>query len=365
MIIKNMKLKHYLAIAAFNATLNTQVYAEQWAVFFDTESFSYSEALPVYDMVIDDMEGDLEQGEVAFTHNQFEVGMRRGQWSLSYFYRYDYYLEFDYDTIDLVHRDKNELPVEASRDYKIDLDANHIRAKGIKLAWQFNPIDNLTTKFALSYLQADELIDGRIQGGISTSASNSFSGQLDVDYFYDHDVLLDRETPSPEGDGYSLDIYLNWQVNDQWRVSASFKDAVNEISWDEAPYTTATLTSSTVDFDDNGFLHTTPSLSGFEGYNKHQQRLPMRSTVNAQYALSDDFSLTAEVFKVQSTQMPRVGLQYGLAGNAQLALHYDLEAQAVAIKFDNGIFSASYTADDSNFKKAKMLGLQMGVRITW
>ncbi|MBL4827659.1 MAG: hypothetical protein JKY66_08105 [Spongiibacteraceae bacterium] len=177
-----MKLKHYALLTTLITPLCSHAQTEQWSVFLNSESYSYSEALSV-DAMIHDMDDELHDGDVAFTHNKIEAGMRWGQWSVSYFYRYDYYLEFDPDTMDLVYRDKNHLAVETGKDYTIDLEANHIRAKGLTLAWQFQALDTLTTKLALSYLQADKIIDGTLQGNISTTTDNTFSGQVDLIMF--------------------------------------------------------------------------------------------------------------------------------------------------------------------------------------
>lgn len=338
------------------------VQTDQWSVFAQFDSFSYSEIMPI-EQLLEDMEGsEFESGDVAFTHNLLEAGASYGNFELAVFARYDYYLDFSSDTAELVYRDKNDLPVGTNRSYDIDLEANHLRATGLKLAYRFVPLENLRIKAAISYLQADKLVDGDIRGTVATTA-NDYNGELKLDYAYSEDLLFDREAQEPDGSGYSLDLHAWWQVNEQLALEVRLEDIVSRIEWDDAPYTEARVTSDTVNFDENGFLNTTPALSGIEAYKQHDQQLPARSTVTALYRVEQQIDLLASWKRVGDTDFPVLGLRYHTGLSRYWQVSYDAKAEAFGTSYHAGTVGASLSLDNPKLDEAHALGLNFFLRV--
>lgn len=335
-----------------------------WSVFSRFDSFSYSEPAPI-DQVIHDMEGNaIQSGDVAFTHNAVEVGARYGKAELSLLQRYDYYMEFTPETADLIYRDKNDLSASPNREYPIELEANHLRAKGIKLAYNFAPLQNLQIKVAASYLQADVLIDGDINGEIVTT-TNDLTGELHLDYAYTDDKLFDRQAESPEGKGFALDLYTQWQVSDKLGLDMSLEDVANLITWDRAPYTQARITSNAVNFDENGFLNTTPVLSGIEGYSKHRQRLPLRASLRGTYQVTNTYDALITWKRVAEVDFPRIGVRYKPSPNRFWQAFYDVKTQAIGVGYQSGNLGYVLSMDDAQWSQAHALGLSVQYRIVF
>ena len=70
-------------------------------LFLRANSFAFSEAMPVAQL-IDELTGaPPNKGDIAFTYNKSELGVALNDFEISFFQRYDYYIEFSPDTIDL------------------------------------------------------------------------------------------------------------------------------------------------------------------------------------------------------------------------------------------------------------------------
>lgn len=330
---------------------------------FETYSFidshSYSEIAPIK-QVVDGLEGDpIDSGSFAFTHNQFEVGQRWKGFELAAFWRYDYYLEFDRDTAQLVYLDKNDVAPESGRKYDVYLKANHLISRGIGLGYSYDFTPDLTGRFRLNYLTASEMLDGELKGNVSTD-TNTYAGDLRLDYGYSEDILLDRNKESVRGKGYSIDVDLFWQLTDRLDVVFSGRDVYSRIRWKDLTYTQATATTDRISYDENGNLQSIPGIQGREGYRNHTQQLPERYWLTGYYALNDRWTAGAEVFSYDEHLFPRVMLSRQW-GALDLQVSYDLEAQAVGVGLANRYIQFLLRADDTDWEKAKALELLLNV----
>lgn len=333
-----------------------------WSLFTRLDSFSYSDSAPI-DQVVHNFEGDpIDSGEVAFTHNIVEIGGSYNNFELSVFQRYDYHLDFSSDTALLVYQDKNDLPVSANRTYNLDLDANHIRARGLKLGYRWDLSPQLYIKLAASYLQADALLDGDLKGLITTS-DTSYSGELQLDYNYSEDQLFDQIVEEPDGKGYALDVYAHWQVSEQFTLDVALEDLTSRITWDDAPFTRAQVTSNTVSYDSDGFLDVSPALTFTQAYRDDHQRLPMRALVSGIFSNSTHYATVVRWRRVGETDFPSLGVRYLLSSKGYWQINYDFEAKSVGLGYRYGAFQFSLAADKTDWEEARALGLSLQYRL--
>ena len=175
---------------------------ERDSVYLTLSSISYSEPAPI-DQMINNLEGaPVDNGDFAFTHNQIEVGFKKGNWLLAYFHRYDYFLEFNSDTAELAYLDRNDLSIPTSRNFDVYLRANHIRSKGFAVGYEDDFFsDSLNASIRLNYLTSDEFTDGYLAGTVTT-LSDGYQGDLILDYQYSEDTLLERPEEDVEGERF-------------------------------------------------------------------------------------------------------------------------------------------------------------------
>ncbi|MGH1487227.1 MAG: hypothetical protein ACRBCI_13525 [Cellvibrionaceae bacterium] len=354
---------NYLYIFALISFLQCQpATATDTYLLVSLNSTSYSEPVPIKQL-LDNLEGENpDTGDIAFTHNAVSIGIGYKSFEFSFFKRYDYHLSFNRDTIDLIYADENDQAIEQNRRYDIHLKANHIYAQGIKLAYAKAINSKLKTKIALSYIDADQLIDGSIKG-TTTASSNIFQGNATVDYNYTDDVLFDRQTNGANGKGYAVDIYGQWQINNQSSISLSLEDLFNEIRWKNVPYTNATLNTNTVTIGSDGTVNTLPALSGVEGFRNHTQSLPIRSSLQYTYQFKPHYSILTRWQRVDNFNFPSIGLIYHGLAVGRIEAIYNLESNALGVHFERPQFSIGLHIDQFDIDKANALSLSFSYRL--
>ncbi|AZZ95154.1 hypothetical protein EUZ85_01420 [Hahella sp. KA22] len=329
-----------------------------WRLYTEVESFSYSNAAPIY-QIAHDLKGDpVARGDVAYTHDHIEIGAEYRNLSLSIVERYDYHLEFSPDAAELIYLYNNDLPHESDAHYDLYLAANQMRAKGVKLGYRFALTEAFNVKLAFSYLRADELTEGYLRGYLDTPDASP-TGELELDYAYTEDHLLDRPPENVSGDGFAVDLYLHWRPHPQWEARLALEDAVNRIYWDRATATVARATSDTIDYDEDGALDVSPALSGNEGYRDHVQALPLRGFLWSEYHLNDAVSLGAGWRRYDKTDLGLVGADYRFNDRLTLGGRYYCNADALNLNLQIYDLYLGVTMDRLQWKQAKTLGLSL------
>jgi hypothetical protein len=335
---------------------------EQWRVFTKLESSSYSEPMPI-NQLINDLEGDpVSSGSAAFSHNQFEIGGGFGSFELSVISRYDYFLEFTSDTVDLVYVDKNDLSVEKNRQYNTRLVVNHIEANGLKFAYKFEPSENFNFGLAASYLTSSDFTDGKITGGIQTT-EDAYTGGLFLDYAYTEDKLLDREVSSLDGEGYAIDLYGEWNITENWNFHFLFEDLISEIQWDEAPYTEADFNSNNASLDSGGQIETRPLISGIESYKTHRQQLPLRADITVNYELNEKQMVSFTQRRVNISDFSIISYTHRWSNFLHAMVAYNIDAQAVGVGLQVWDFRFQLSADSVDIEKAHSLDLNLSYAV--
>ncbi|MDG9666684.1 hypothetical protein ONV78_02975 [Hahella sp. CR1] len=356
------QLRRITLIGALGCTL---VYGEMvaasdddWRLYTEVESFSYSNAAPIY-QIAHDLKGDpVARGDVAYTHDHIEIGAEYRNLSLSFVERYDYYLEFSPDAAELIYLYNNDLPHESDAHYDLYLAANQLRAKGVKLGYRFALTEAFNVKLALSYFRADELTEGYLRGYLDTPDASP-TGELELDYAYTEDHLLDRPPENVSGDGFAVDLYLQWRPHPQWEARLALEDAFNRIYWDRATATVARATSDTIDYDEDGALDVSPALSGNEGYRDHVQELPLRGFLWSEYHLNDAVSLGVGWRRHDKSDLGLIGAAYRFNEGLTLGGRYYFNADALNLNLQVYDLYLGVTMDRLQWKQAKTLGLSL------
>lgn len=355
-----MKLK-YLAIT-FLAVSNASIAnASSRLLFTQFESESFSEIAPI-EQIIHDLEGDpVNPGHFAFTHNQIEVGQQQGNIELSYFLRYDYFVEFSRDTAELAYLLRNDLPLPDNKTYDVDLRANHIFAQGIAAAYRFEFQEMLSGKIKLNYLNVSKTKDGSLRG-LLTSQEDSYNANLHLDYGYTEDTLLDRPKNAKTGHGVSLDLDLFWQASDKLTLGLQARDMLSWIRFSKLTYTTADADTNNVSFDEDGRISTKPAVIGVEGFRNQTQKLPHRYSASAKYFINQSDYLRAETFSYNRNVFPR--LAYGRQfSEITTQLEYDFRSKALGLAFTGKYLSLKLRSDDLDWEKATHLELAISFKI--
>jgi hypothetical protein len=334
----------------------------QQQTYSEIESISYSEAMPIKQLVNDLKGPKIKDGDFAFTHNQFEIGHRWGAFELAVFWRYDYFLTFSPDTAWLFYLDKNadsiNRPDLELKDYNVRLNANHIESQGAAIGYSFDLLPELAIKTRLNYFNSGNMTNGSLTGNITTS-SDDYTGTLYLDYAYKHDSLLGREEESILGQGLGIDIDVFWQITDKVSLYVQGRDVFSYIEWRDVTYTKATAITDRVSYDENGTIHVIPNISGIEGHHKQIQRLPNRYLFDLNYHL-ENWQLAVQWYRYDNYNFPRLKL-----GTREKVINwhvgYDLKTNAVEFGLDHSNISFKIKSERLDWSEAHDFSLALSV----
>ncbi len=328
--------------------------------YIRADSFSYSEPVPVYGY-FNNWKTPYSGGGRALTYNTVESGIRKDSWELGLVARYDYAMRFSPDTADLYYHIENHLPLDPGRRYAIDLNAEHFSATGLRLGYNFSPHPNFDIGLGLTYLAGQQLIDGTLRGAATALAANDYNYNLGVDYNYSKDVLFKRDVSAPSGQGYSVDMHMDWRTGDL-KTHLDITDLLARLYWNNAPFTTATATSDTKSYDSNGYVVILSALSGVESNHRFVQKLPLRAKLDAQYPLGVKFSVIGQIYFTQLKTFVQAGTSYRLA-SGQLQVLFNPDIHAATLGFARDTWSVSVTSDSLKPHTAHTAGLDLALHL--
>ena len=338
---------------------------KQQQAYSEIESISYSEAMPIKQL-INDLEGSkINDGDFAFTHNQFEIGHRWGAFELALFWRYDYFLTFSPDTAWLFYLDKNADSNNTSnnpqsdlelKDYDVSLHANHIQSQGAAIGYSFHLLPDLAIKARINYFDSGDMTNGSLTGNITTS-EDDYTGTLYLDYAYKRDSLLHREEESISGQGLGIDLDIFWQLTDEVSLYVQGRDVFSYIKWKDVTYTKATAITDRVSYDENGLINVTPNISGIEGYRNQIQRLPNRYLFDLNYHI-ENWQLAVQLYRYDNFNFPR--LKFGTREKAiDWHVGYDLKTNAVEFGIKHSQISFRIKSERLDWNKAHDFSLSL------
>jgi hypothetical protein len=304
-------------------------------------------------------DGDLHKGDIAWTRNRLDIGVRQGAWRIGYTQRYDYTLKFNNETADLYYRSENDLP-EPAGDVPVRLDAWHMRAQGVKLSWQWTS-GGFFVEPAVSLLSGWQFQDGSLNGFLRNE-NGDLSGQAELDYRYSQDLLLDHQFDRPSGKGLVIDLLLGWE-GEQKGANLEIQDLYGRMWWRDAPYTRGTF--NTVSRNNPGVVRLDPAFSGVRDIDDYQQRL-------STYILGDywqdqgdwRWSVDAEYFLDRLWVRPGVSLPK-VPGNPYLGHELRDGQWLLGTSDDDQRWYAQLGSDSWDYSQARSLTVQLGVRHRW
>ena len=159
------------------------------------------------------------------------MGVRKEHWSLGLVRRYDHDLRFTKSSSELYWLTSNQSPLPVGKQYDVNVEFNGFNASGVR----FSFFDTLKGVFryslGLSVLSAEYMIDGVLQGEAAVVSAVDFNYDATIDYHYTDDFLFDRTVKKPVGEGFSVDGFLSYDINQATNVEIHVRDLLGEISW--------------------------------------------------------------------------------------------------------------------------------------
>lgn len=332
-----------------------------WNVYTEFGSLTYSENFTIYGL-LDGIDDSIftPDGEASFTHNQWIAGVRKGAWDFGILTRYDYIAEYTKDAalIAFANETESEIP---NGFYDIDVRLNHSRSYGLRLGYTHDLTEDFSIKLQLSGLAATEIIDGNLTGNIGFSEDEVDVGALAVDYHFTEDLLFLRDVKEPTGYGGALDVILNWQLNNKLKFEFKALDAISRIWWKDLTGTVADATSAVSRTDNNGVLIVRPALQGRNLLESYQQNLRTRLNLKTQFAFSDRWHVSQDVFKTGNNYLTQTEFGHQLNDIAYLGVNYEWVSGAIGANVNWRGLELGFATDSTKWREARYAKIHIGI----
>lgn len=358
----------HLLFAGLLLVITATASAEQdSAVFIRHRSTVFSESVP-FKAFDNDLRGSSAPsgGKHALTFNRLELGIAHRGFELARFIREDYVFNFSPDTMEILYRDKNRIPIPEGKIYDVYLKAQHIKAEGWRAGYGFRLLGTSHVRLSLNYIDAEELLHGSLAGQITVDDGDINGGDLEVLYHYEEDYLLGRRRINPAtGTGYSVDLESKIELKRGWTIALNFYDLLGQIYWDTAPYTRATIASTNTYYDGEGYAHREPTMIATESYKNFTQNLPIQYQLSVMKQLYGAIGVLYTREKYDQVDFDRLFLNYQLSDSFSLLTGYDFTMEAFWIALHGDALSLDIATDDWSLIDSRALVLRLAGRLTF
>jgi hypothetical protein len=353
----------YLSLVVLLASLAQVVAADDVVLYSRLDSISYSEPTSIYSL-LHEFSGDLEDGDTAVTYNKVELGIQYKFFSVALLQRYDYFAAFSPDLATAYYQSGHNIKPDSEYVYDTYVRASHIRSAGLKFGVELQPVKNLTFWSGLSFLRADQMIDGVMRGDLSLRSENEYQGLVHYDAFSYRDMILEEPVPDPKGDGYALDIGFAWKISDRWYAQLEVIDAYSRIQWEGVLESHLNATSATINYDADGRLRTSPALSGTRFLVDTEQILPVKYAAEIHYQFDRKNLFFIEAMHISSyITLPTLGYGYRFYEDHSLSVLWSTKTQAAGVRYKNQWLTIEAAVDDLNGRKAHAWQLSLEFRV--
>ncbi|MFN3713634.1 MAG: hypothetical protein ACK4SX_08245 [Alcanivoracaceae bacterium] len=277
----------------------------------------HSDSFPVHSL-IHGLDKHYRSGEFNFVVNRTETGLRRGETAWGVLYRYEAYADASRAASELIWRVETDQDIPAQRDWPLQLQVNQVAMQGMVVSRRVDLADGLALTAAFQLLHATQMMDGIVQGHITTY-DDEYQGQLHLHYFYTRDALWDRPVDRRRGQGLALDVTLDWQIDTRQTLRLVLLDAANGIYWKDMYYTRSDLDSDRYSYDADGRLEVRAAMTGFEGNRSHWQRLPVKALLDWQGQIGDQHQLGLEAIWIDKYRDLRLSYQPRVLGGLYMS----------------------------------------------
>lgn len=363
-----------LAVLAFATTPLPSAATETWELYSESRAFIYSEPVSV-NALLNDWNDTLESGDIAFTHNHFEAGARYKGFRIAKILRYDYVLRFNGQTANAFHQEQNDIEINPDENFDLLLAPQHARSNGLLVGYRWKIAPNLLADFAITRLEGIQLLDGEVS--ISVSGADFDDENLDranaqVNYHYSEPKLSEEDDRTyydaasqsfgrwnpdePNGEGWSADIHLNWQIDSHFNLDLRIEDLYHSIKWDQAPFTRDQYL-----YDPD--VHILPTFEGHLGTESFKQRFKARQQLRLKYDYSNRWAADISLYRANGVSFPRISVQCHWLWT-QWKISYDTKAKATGVSLHNKYLSFDVLSDNlKDHKEAHTIGLRVGLHL--
>jgi hypothetical protein len=288
---------------------------------------------------------------IAMQDMRFDIGTEVfNDYYLGYFYRYNIHIKAGKDFTDFFYRTKNHLDLDPTRTYGLNLNIEGIEQSGLILAHNKvifdNGNDSVKIGGAFSFTVGHDMQHGSINGKATVPSEKSYEASGEVSSYYTHNYLYDLDVRTATAYGYGSDFSIAYK-NKAYDLEVDFivNDLWSKMYWKNLPYSHVNIDTKNESFDEDGYVHYRPSISGTEVYVNYTQTIDSRYRIEASKGIKKDLTLTSGTDFVYDTFFPYILVNKYLSDSKNLLLSYENKFKSFGVDYRDEIFSIGITSD--------------------
>lgn len=293
-----------------------------------------------------------------------EAGAQAAGWRLSAVRRTELLIESGREMTDLMRLYKTREPLPAGQAYNVDLHYAGYEAKGWRIdkAWNWKARGGHDLSFGLGYslLQGNRVRAGAAQGSLASLGGGNYGYAVKMDDAYTGKTYPFQTPGTPEGNGGSADLGLEWKTPQGVRLEWIANDLLGRMRWRDVPGTVANAGTGVTSTDANGYIVYAPALSGRNARRDFTQKLPVRWGLGAEVPWRD-FYVLGSLSHLQHTSFPLLALGWKFAEGWRVQADYDLRFKTYGFKLAGSRAFFAVRTSQRDLGEAQAYGVSAGV----
>lgn len=308
-------------------------------------------------------------------NERLSFGERRGDLTVDYFYRQDWLLKGNRDSVDAHYLDQQNLLTSANRSFDLDYSIRGFAADGLRLAfakaaksrqgeWGWGVAVSLLHGYDVRLEEAKGTLVSTLGSGTMNGARSLFNSRLRA--VSAPSGFNDFSPPSAQdvsnGWGYAMDLGMYWRFQNGAELALAANDLLGRIKWSDVPLIEQNINGT---FVGGSFSSGTSAVvSGSNRYQSLNFHLKPKLSLEGQYPYGN-LSMLARLESVDDMWFPQVGVSYQIASRWRLGLQYESRFGAVEISLRHPKYFVSLSSQNLNLDASRALGLAAGLNFTF
>lgn len=320
-------------------------------------SYNYSQAKYIEDY-IGDFSGPVKIGDHAVSLNKLVFDIHYGDFNIGVFRRLEYQHYFTADTIRLQHNIKNNLLPNSSENYQLRLKMDHFDATGIKLGYQWHHFKNISVSLIGNYFTAVNFYSSELAGKAEWNSKDDLIINAPTKVYSAKNMLLEFPKINSNGTGFSVDLGINWKLNDQWNIQLNANDIASEINWDKA------LLSKINRWDiyqvnSSGVLETSPVIEG--NILTYKQELIKNYKGTIAFSHGNHYEYFSTLFQNKMFSHHHLGVQKNIDDHQSIRVAWHTNLNSFEIGYKTKLTTLKLVTDSLSSQKRHSLSVSAGI----
>lgn len=292
-----------------------------------------------------------------------ETGAQAMGWRLSAVRRTELLIDAGRGMTDLERLYKTRQAIPLGQVFDIDINYAGYEAKGWRLdkAWNWKPREGHELRFGLGYslLEGTRVRSGNALGTLTGLGGGNYTYSVRTDDANTRKTYPFLTPGTPEGNGSSVDLGLEWKTPQGARFELVVNDLLGRMRWSEIPGTVSNANTGVTGTDANGYIVYAPALSGRNARRDFTQKLPLRWGMSAELPWRD-FYMVGSLSHLQHTTFPLLALGWRFADDWRVQGEHDFRFKTYGLKLAGRNAYVELRASQRDLTQANAYGVSAG-----